>query len=46
MKAALQELVATLGRMYTPESVADPDFEKKMDEAVAAAATYCPGLNT
>ena len=45
VKAALQELVVTLGRMFTPESMTDPDFETKMDTAVATAATYCPGLD-
>ncbi|MET7419693.1 hypothetical protein [Dactylosporangium sp. NPDC005555] len=44
-KAALQALVATLGKMLTPEGVADPDFEKKLDAATAEASTYCPGLD-
>lgn len=45
VKAALQGLVTTMGQILTPEAVADPDFEKKMDAAVAAAATHCPGLS-
>ena len=42
--AALQKLVTTLGGMLTPEGVADPDFDKKMDAVVSEAATYCPAL--
>jgi hypothetical protein len=45
VKAALQQLIVTLGKMITPESLGDPDFEKKMDAAMAEASTYCPGLN-
>jgi hypothetical protein len=45
VRTALQELIATLGRMLAPESMDDPDFETKMDAAVAAAAAYCPGLD-
>jgi hypothetical protein len=45
VKAALQELMATLGRLLTPEGIADPDFETKMDAAMAKAAAHCPGLD-
>ena len=45
VKAALQALMVTLGKMVTPEALDDPDFEKQMDAAMAEAATYCPGLN-
>jgi hypothetical protein len=45
VKAALQALIVTLGKMLTPEAMADADFEKKLDAAMAEAATYCPGLN-
>jgi hypothetical protein len=44
VKAALQQLVATLNTVFAPESVDDPDFETKMDTAIAEASTYCPGF--
>ncbi|MFF5233241.1 hypothetical protein [Dactylosporangium sp. NPDC000521] len=45
VKTALQALVVTFGKMLTPEAMADPDLEKKMDAAMAEASAYCPGLN-
>jgi hypothetical protein len=45
VKADLQTLVTTMARLLTPEAVADPDFDKKMDAALAAAAAHCPALN-
>lgn len=46
VKAALQNLVSTMGTMLTPEAAADPEFETKLDAAIAEAGTYCPALNT
>jgi hypothetical protein len=45
VKTALQALMVTLGTITAPEVASDPDFDKKLDAAVAEAATYCPGLN-
>jgi hypothetical protein len=45
VKAALQKLIVTIGQILTPEAMADPDYETKMDAAMAEAATYCPGLD-
>lgn len=44
VKVALQGLIATLTNMLTAEALADPDYEKKMDTAMDAAAAYCPIL--
>ncbi|GAB3840334.1 hypothetical protein ACFPIJ_33835 [Dactylosporangium cerinum] len=43
-KAALQQFVATFGKMLTGTNFADEAFEAEMEKATTAAAKYCPAL--
>ncbi|WP_432830075.1 hypothetical protein [Dactylosporangium sp. CA-092794] len=45
-KAALDKLVANFAKLLTPEGVADPEFDKKIDAATADAAAFCPALSS
>ncbi|GAA3244359.1 hypothetical protein ACFO1B_32045 [Dactylosporangium siamense] len=43
-KAALQQFVATFGKMLSGTTFADEAFEAEMEKATTEAAKYCPAL--